>query len=211
VKEKVTSSRKLDLEGFVGEFLAAQERDGPAYEPREDTFLMLDALSEQRLEGSRVLDMGTGSGILASYCARRSADVTAADIDNGAIDSLRRVAKRLGIELKLVVSDLFSGIQGMFDLVVFNPPYLPSSSLDDRAVDGGEQGTRVIGRFLAQLREHLTEDGLALLLVSSLNNPEELVKSHADLAFEPIHNRALFFERLYVMKVKRRKSSVTQQ
>jgi len=163
---------------------------------------MLEALAEISLERSRVLEIGTGSGILATYCARRGADVTASDIDADAIRVLRLMSDRLGTHLRLVVSDLFSDIDDRFDLVLFNPPYLPSDRVRDPAVDGGSGGIRIISRFLNRLRQHLVENGFALLLVSSLNVPERLTTLQPGLSFEMIRERPLFFERLYVLKVK---------
>jgi len=144
------SRRRLQIEDFE-EFLAAQQERSTAYEPREDTFLLLEALTEISLERSRVLEIGTGSGILAAYCARRGPDVTASDIDADAIRVLRLVSDRLGTHLRLVVSDLFSDIDDRFDLVLFNPPYLPSDRTRDPAVDGGSGGIRIISGFLNQL------------------------------------------------------------
>jgi len=192
----------LRIEDFVEEFLAAQQERSTAYEPREDTFLLLEALAEISLEGLTVLEIGTGSGILATYCARRGAEVTASDIDADAIRVLRLVSVRLGTQLKLVVSDLLSNIDDRFDLVLFNPPYLPSDRIGDPAVDGGSGGISIINRFLNQLPQHLVENGFALLLVSSLNKPEHLTGLHPGLSFEMICQRSLFFERLYVLKVR---------
>jgi len=192
----------LRIEDFVEEFLAARQERSTAYEPREDTFLLLEALADISLEGSRVLEIGAGSGILATYCARRGAEVTASDIDADAIRVLRLVSDRLGTHLKLVVSDLFSNIDDRFDVVLFNPPYLPSDSIRDPAVDGGRGGIRIITRFLNQIPQHLVENGFALLLVCSLNEPEHLAVIQPRLSFEIIRQRSLFFERLYVLKVK---------
>ena len=127
-------SKAPQVEEFVAEFLAARQEGSVAYEPREDTFLMLEPLADLPLQGLRVLDVGTGSGILAAYCANKRADVTASDIDAGAIEELKSLAGRLGITLKLISCDLFSKIDDHFDIIVFNPPYLPSHEFDDRTV-----------------------------------------------------------------------------
>ena len=187
------------------EFLEAQEHGPTAYEPREDSFLLLEAVAELSLEGMRVLDMGTGSGILAAYCAVRGAQVTASDIDSDAIQAVRTVSQRLGIEMRLVLCDLFAQTSGRFDLVAFNPPYLPSSQTDDRAVDGGEDDTSVIKRFLSELGQHLTEDGHAMFLISSLNRPQDLPERYPDMSFEVVRQRRLFFETLYVIRTSAKK------
>ena len=204
-------SKAPQVEEFVAEFLAARQEGSVAYEPREDTFLMLEPLADLPLQGLRVLDVGTGSGILAAYCANKRADVTASDIDAGAIEELKSLAGRLGITLKLISCDLFSKIDGHFDIIVFNPPYLPSSKFDDRTVDGGKHGTVVINRFLDQLGPHLAEDGFGLILTSSLNGPEQLEMSHPDLSFETLRQQSLFFETLYVLKVRKKRTTARRR
>jgi len=190
----------LRIEDFVAEFLATRNGGATTYEPREDSFLMLEALAESSLHGLRILDMGTGSGILAAYCARRGADVTASDIDLDAIRALQLTSDRMGISIKLVTCDLFSEIPERFDIVVFNPPYLPSSTIGDRTTDGGKHGTEVISRFLDEVTEHLVGNGRGMLVVSSLNDPEHLMMRHAGLSFRRVRERSLFFERLFVLE-----------
>ncbi len=171
------------------------------YVPSDDTFLMVDALASLSIEGKDVLDLGTGSGLLGLYCALRSARVTASDIDEAAINHTTNAARALGVDLKLVVSDLFSNVPGQFDLILFNPPYLPSKDIHDKTVDGGHRGTVVINRFLRELPRHLRSDGEALLLVSSFNSPEELLQTYNMFDFSTIAERALFFEELKILRV----------
>ena len=198
----------LRIEDFVEEFLAVSRGRSTTYEPQEDSFLILEALAELSLRGARLLDMGTGSGILAAYCAERGADVTASDIDIDAIKALELTTSRLGIPIKLVACDLFSKIDGSFDIVVFNPPYLPSPSIGDRTIDGGERGVKTINRFLDELAQHLAKDGIGLLVVSSFNDLDRLMANHPDLGFRMVRERSLFFERLYVLEARARKTAL---
>jgi len=171
------------------------------YAPSDDTFLMIAAIATLSIEGKEVLDVGTGSGLLGLYCALRSARVTASDIDEAAINHTTNAARSLGVDLKLVVSDLFSNVPGQFDLILFNPPYLPSKDIHDKTVDGGHRGTVVINRFLRELPRHLRSDGEALLLVSSFNSPEERLQTYNMFDFSTIAERALFFEELKILRV----------
>lgn len=190
------------LEDFVAEFLAARSGGSTTYEPREDSFLILEVLAESRLHGLRVLDVGTGSGILAAYCARKGAAVTATDIDLNATKALKLTADKLGLSIKLVACDLFSKVHGSFDIVVFNPPYLPSCTIGDRTIDGGEQGAEIINRFLDKLDEHLADGGIGLLVISSQNNPALLAARHPNLSFRTVSERSLFFEKLHVLELR---------
>ena len=160
---------------------------------------MLDGAREIDAEGKRVLDLGTGSGILGLYCALRGARVTVSDLDEQAVQFATEAGKRLGVELQGVTSDLFTNLPGKFELILFNPPYLPSDCLKDRTVDGGPNGIAVIKRFLEDLPKHVSKDGAALLLVSSLNNPASLTATHPEFEFSTLITRRLFFEELQVL------------
>lgn len=165
---------------------------------------MVQALATIPLGQKKVLDLGTGSGILGLYCAMRGADVTASDVDEVAVTEAGRAAKRLGVELKLLLSDLFSNVAGKFDLVLFNPPYLPSKDYEDRTVDGGPRGTLLTDRFLNDLPAHLEKGGESLLLFSSLNDAASVQLRHGNIEFTTVARRSLFFEELQVLRVRLR-------
>lgn len=172
------------------------------YEPREDTWLLLSALEDMDVAGKRILDMGTGSGALAHACATKGGEVLAVDLSREAVIRTGAEAQRRGLEVEVVRGDLFSALEGRFDFIVFNPPYLPSQTLSDRAVDGGPDGTVVLHRFLEELSDHLGGRGLALILLSSLNDPSKLFKYFPHFEFEPIKTRSLFLEELIVFRVR---------
>ena len=174
------------------------------YTPSDDTFLMIDVLSTISFHDKEVLDVGTGSGILGLLCAQKGAHVTVADIEDRVLENIRIAARILNLTIHTVRSDLFSEITARFDVVLFNPPYLPSGKIEDHAVDGGHFGIRFIDRFLADLSLHLKNDGFALLLVSSLNNPSAIVDRYRDLSFTVAASRKLFFEELQVLLCKLR-------
>jgi release factor glutamine methyltransferase len=171
------------------------------YSPREDSFLLLESISKVPLAGKAVLDVGTGSGVIGLYCASCGALVTVTDVDETALMSTRKAAKSLGLSLKTIRSDLFSNVSGKFDLILFNPPYLPSDESQDRTVDGGHMGRDLADRFLASLPRHLKKDGAAHLILSSLNNPEELLAKYSEFRFAITKRKALFFEELQALRV----------
>ncbi|MCL6500622.1 MAG: methyltransferase [Candidatus Pacearchaeota archaeon] len=171
------------------------------YEPREDSLLLLKHISENIKPTYRVLDMGTGSGILALEAAKYNKQVIASDVDNEIIKKLKEKFKGRGI--KFVHSDLFSNIKGKFDLIVFNPPYLPSKEITHREIDGGKNGTQIIEKFLAQAHGRLKKEGRILLLCSSLNkNIENLFKRYK-YSYKRIDQTPLFFEKLFVYEFKK--------
>ncbi|MFH1770283.1 MAG: HemK2/MTQ2 family protein methyltransferase [archaeon] len=165
------------------------------YEPREDSFLLQKHIKDYA-KGS-VLDMGTGSGILAEEAIKYTDKVLAADINKEAIKKHSKIEFRQ--------SNLFSNVKESFDLIIFNPPYLPSCAKDsDIALDGGKEGYELIEKFLKQAKKHLNKNGVILLLFSSFSKKEKIDKvlkeenySYKEIAKEHIH-----FEDLYVYEIK---------
>jgi release factor glutamine methyltransferase len=172
------------------------------YSPAEDSFLMLEALSTVPVANKKVLDLGTGSGIQGLYCAMRGAIVTVTDVDPAAVFCAQQAARTLGVTLAAVQSDLFSNVSERFDLVLFNPPYLPSKSFEDITVDGGKRGRALVARFLTCLSTHLNEDGTALLLLSSQNDPASLIAEQKVFECSVVAKRGLFFEELQVLSLR---------
>lgn len=168
------------------------------YEPREDSFLLQKVVRQEVRSTDRVLDMGTGSGIQAITASEVSNDVTAADINPECIEQLNNP------KIKTVLSNLFENIEDKFDLILFNPPYLPRDPDEPEdsalATTGGEKGSEIIEAFLQQAKNHLNPDGRILLLYSSLSgNTEEIAK--ANYSFKILAEDSFDFEKIYVAKL----------
>ncbi len=151
------------------------------YSPAEDTFLLLNAGLRIISPGDRVLEIGTGSGEIASALMNAGARVTATDMNPIAAS----YAHSRGVPV--IRCDLFAGIRGTFDLILFNPPYLPTAPEDriddwfELALDGGADGRETIQRFLADAPAFLSKNGRLLLLISSLTGISEVSKLFADV------------------------------
>jgi len=167
------------------------------YEPREDSFLLRKHV-EKYAKGI-VLDMGTGSGLQAEAASKSADKVYAADINP-------EVNDRAASGVEFIQSDLFENISMKFDLIIFNPPYLPDDSrVKDIALDGGKHGYEVIERFLDNVNSHLTKDGKILLLFSSLSKKPKIdgfIASNC-LSCTQIDEQKLDFEKLYVYLVEK--------
>jgi len=177
------------------------------YAPEADSVLLLEAARSEIRPGDLVLEVGTGSGLIAAELLR-TATVVATDISPHAVLCAR------GAGADVVRTDLFAGLRGQFDLIVFNPPYLPTrpeERLDDwleHALDGGETGRAVIGRFAAGVAGVLSPDGRILLLVSSLTGIGEVQRLFADNGFFAgiVRQQEIEGEVLYVLKIMRKDS-----
>jgi release factor glutamine methyltransferase len=174
------------------------------YTPDADTYLLLDAALAEVKPGDRVLEVGTGSGLIAAGLARVTG-VVATDINPHAA----LCARKKGVEV--VQSDLFCGIRSTFDLILFNPPYLPTQieeRIDDwleYALDGGENGRVVIERFSEHVCRVLAPGGRILLLISSLTGLPEVrdLFFQAGFVSEIILRKNVEDETLYVLKIVR--------
>ncbi|MDD4254138.1 MAG: class I SAM-dependent methyltransferase [Methanofollis sp.] len=153
------------------------------YEPAEDTFLLRDAALEEVRPGDHVLEVGCGSGAVTAALLGRAGSVVATDINPHAV----LAGRERGVET--VRTDLMTGVRGPFDLVLFNPPYLPTAPeerIDDwleYALDGGPTGRETIERFADDVGRVLAPFGRILLLVSSLTDPDEVRKIFAGLGY----------------------------
>lgn len=172
------------------------------YSPEADTVLLLDAARAEAKRGERVLEVGTGSGLIAREIAK-IASVVATDISPHAVIA----ARDCGVEV--IRTDLYAGIRGLFDLILFNPPYLPTQPeerVDDwleYALDGGESGRTVIERFSRCVGDILAPGGRILLLVSSLTGPSEVraLFSRAGWTVSIVRQQVAEDEMLYVLKI----------
>jgi release factor glutamine methyltransferase len=170
------------------------------YEPCDDTYLLVDAALNEVRPTDSVLEIGTGCGIIAKMVAERARYVIATDKNPRAVAN----AKLNGVEA--IRGDLFAALDSRFDLIIFNPPYLPSRSdtsgdWQTQAWDGGPSGREVIVQFLSQVADHLTEKGRVLLVISSITGYKEVTKlMHAQFGIvRVIAERKFFFETLYVV------------
>lgn len=157
---------------------------GAVLVPRPETETLADlalAALPPRAQGARslVIDVGTGSGCLACAIAaeRPDVDVLAIDLSPAAAATSRENARRLGLarQVRVIATDLFEGVGAVSaDLIVSNPPYLPTATLptlppevrdhDPRlALDGGLDGLGVIAPLIAGAAARLGPSGAIVL------------------------------------------------
>jgi len=156
------------------------------YEPAEDTFLLLESI--QIKPGNKVLEIGTGCGLIALQCASLGANVVCTDINPYAIALTKRnyIKNKSFIKggFEIRKSDLFSKIKDdeKFDIIIFNPPYLPTKKNElvggfgwfDIATNGGIDGLSLTKKFIESIKKYLNDNGKAYFVFSSLSNRKKI-------------------------------------
>ena len=156
------------------------------YEPAEDTFLLLESI--QIKPGDKVLEIGTGCGLISLQCASLGANVVCTDINPYALALTKRnyIKNKSFIKggFEIRKSDLFSKIKDdeKFDVIIFNPPYLPTKKNElvggsgwfDIATNGGIDGLSLTKKFIEGLKKYINDNGKAYFVFSSLSNRKKI-------------------------------------
>lgn len=177
--------------------------------PRQDTEILVEAAEHviRKLEKERqgmpvsLLDMCTGSGCIAiSLKARNPQTVCmAADISEPALEVAVRNARELGAEVTFIKSDMFAGVEGTFDLITSNPPYIPTKVIEELeeevrlhdpfgALDGREDGLHFY-RILAELSPRYLKDGGQLYMEIGHDQSEAVEELLREAGFEQIRTQ----------------------
>ena len=172
------------------------------YVPAEDSYLLAENLEVEN--GKSVLEIGTGSGIVAMYASKLTDKVTATDINFDAIQLAESNFKANNIDnVELLFGNLFEPVKDRkFDVILFNTPYLPTEEggvIEDNlnyAFDGGLNGRKVIDLFLNEVKNHLNDGGIVQLIQSSLSDNDETLNKLDELGFisEIAKKEHYFFE-----------------
>jgi release factor glutamine methyltransferase len=187
---------------FCGHVFGSDKR---ALIPRPETEELVELLITDfgtRALNSRILDVGTGSGVivLSLAAAWPAAELHAIDLSPDALDLARENATRLALagRVQFRQSDLLSAADGLFDLIVANLPYVPTTERDtlsrevmrdpEVAVFGGEVGDEIIRELITAARAHLAPGGL-LALEIGIGQGEALAAWLAEQNYHDISQR----------------------
>lgn len=139
--------------------------------PRPETELLVEEILKENLRDKKLLDIGTGSGAIAISLALENnvnLHVSACDISREALEVARMNAKSLGALVDFIHSDLFENVEGKFDIIVSNPPYISEEDYDEldkllyyepkTALYGGVKGYEIYEKIINQAKSHLADD-----------------------------------------------------
>ena len=155
--------------------------------PRQDTEVLVESVLETLKPGMKVLDMCTGSGcILISLMKLQQASIknqenevtedkriicgVGVDISEDALKVAKENAEKLGVNADFIQSDLFENVRGKYDVIVSNPPYIPTSVIEELkeevkfhdpllALDGKEDGLYFYRKIVEKSSEYLSDGG----------------------------------------------------
>jgi release factor glutamine methyltransferase len=182
------------------------------YEFSDDSALLLGSAKRFFREG-RILEMGSGTGEITLKLASEHPESTflAAELDE---ESAREAAKRLSQleNARCIQTNLFLAIspEEKFDMILFNPPYLPDDpEFRDKALHGGRKGNELTIEFLGQAFQRLNSTGILLFIASTLSYPEEIEfrMQKLSLVFDIVGTKSLFFEKLLVYRAQKAKQN----
>lgn len=144
--------------------------------PRQDTEVLVEEAAKRLRAGMKVLDLCTGSGcIIISLCLEcPGIEAYGSDISDRALQIAVKNAKINQTEIQFSRGNLFEAVSGPFDMIVSNPPYIPSRVIDGLmeevrehepllALDGGEDGLSFYRRIAEEGRRHLKDSGFLFL------------------------------------------------
>ena len=158
------------------------------YDPAEDTFLVIEGIKIK--EKQTIFEIGTGCGIIALYCAKNNAKVICSDINPFAVELTKKNyeinKKKINGTMQVRLGDMFSVIKKdeQFDIIIFNPPYLPTKKSEliggsgwiDKALNGGNNGLKYTTIFIEKLPKYLNKNGKAYFIFSTLSDKKELME-----------------------------------
>jgi len=174
--------------------------------PRPDSETLIEAVLEHIPETRRnlsILDLGTGSGCLLLSLLSKFSNAIGIGVDasEAALDIAKQNAAALGLEERatFVVSDWTEKVEDQFDIVIANPPYIPSSDIPNleadvaqyeplSALDGGAHGLDSYRKILRQLQKVLTDDA-SIFLESGAGQASAVSEMVREIGFQHIETK----------------------
>lgn len=195
------------------------------YDPSEDSFLLLDALELEMnflksLKPDIIAEIGTGSGIIISAIAslmQHTCVYYATDVNAQACLASLNTSKLNSVNVEILNMNLLNNFKSnLFDVIVFNPPYVVTDSSEiqgnglNRAWAGGINGRQVTDAVLENLDNLLTDKGVCYMVILKENKPEDIKKDMLNQGFEctVVVDRKVPGEHLFILKFSRNSNCI---
>ena len=166
--------------------------------PRQDSEILVQEALSRALPSGRVLDLCTGSGCILISLLKLGPDLagTGSDLSEKALKIAEKNAEMNHVKASFILSDLFAGIEGSFDMIVSNPPYIVSSVIGTlmeevrdheplMALDGGSDGLDYYRRIVPESMDHLNLGGW-LIVEIGYDQADSVRSMFADHRYEDI-------------------------
>lgn len=150
----------------------------------EDTRLLARVSAEVMPAGGRALDLGTGTGYVAIYLARKGFEVEATDINERALRLARENAALNGVHIPIYYSDMFAKVRGPYDVIAFNPPMNPHETGVTRWVTSFLRRHRSITNLLMRLFDRYFASSRVDFLMQTLRQARQHLAPHGCLVLE---------------------------
>lgn len=169
------------------------------YSPSDDSIFFANIVNHYY--GNLGLEIGTSSGTILRQLSKNFNLVVGTDIDFYSLKHLAMLSRNESV----ICCDAASALRNIkFDLIVFNPPYLPDTlNHGDKTIDGGPTGIEVSIHFLTSAMDKLSSDGKILMLISNLSDNEKLGRfiDKNNLKMKKIAQKKLFYETLQIIEL----------
>jgi release factor glutamine methyltransferase len=161
-------------------------------------------------------ELGSGNGVPITFCSKliQCALAIATDINPRALSFTRKTATENNVmRLETIQCDLASSLlgrcKGIFDIIIFNPPYVPTpdSEVSGNGIEvswaGGEKGRQVTDRAIPQIAHLLSEKGVCYMITVDDNEPEDIAQTFKNLGLNmvPLVRRRAYNEYLTVQRI----------
>lgn len=165
-------------QGFMGLTFSVNEH---VLIPRQDTEILVEEVLKELHDGMRVLDMCTGSGCIllsllhySNDCEGLGVDLSAEALEVAGRNVLKVLTPEKAEHAHFLQSDLFEKVEGKFEIIVSNPPYIASAEVEKlmpevrdheprMALDGTEDGLHFYRRIIEEAGKHLVSSGMLFL------------------------------------------------
>lgn len=168
--------------------------------PQPDTEILVEEIIEickYREDVPKILDICTGSGAIAVTLAKQiKVEMVASDISSKALEIAEKNAKSHGVNIELTQSDMFEKINQKFDMIVSNPPYIETKTIESLspevknepqiALDGGEDGLKFYRVLAQKAKDYLEENGV-LAVEIGYNQRESVLEIFRNAGFCDIY------------------------